>query len=997
MILHSIRLKNIKCYGAGPGGDGVTVNFQPGANGIAGRNGHGKTTLIEALAYSLFLTEPEFEERLKVGTYFLRAGEKEGEIDVTFAHGGQAYRIERGLGQSKRRSKVVQLEDGSTCALDDAEVEAFLCRLLGFSDTKQLSELFSRLVGVKQGRLTWPFDSRPAAAKEFFEPLLDVAIFRECAARLGEAQDRFEAMWTEHNVKLATAEERIRERVDSRDKVQATEQQVQVRSKAAEAAAQVQDAAQKQRQLHEQKQQAFDSAAREHEEAKSALQLAAQRREADQQRVSESQEAGETARKTKDAHEVYTKAGARLRELQRLQGEKLKLQHEREKASNALTAWQGKLAAARQQSGDYQAQHEARVKQVASLKQQALEGQENLQRTQADFESKQQATENAKQARETLAVWIQNLQNQIEEDAAEIAGISSIWSSMKLLDAGQMAKAKGGMEESERMLRDLAGKLARAEEAKRTLSAQLDQIKGGTCPFLKEQCRQFDPKAIQSDLSSQEKEIQELSRRHHDAEAVYQRAKKSWGDLVQEESRFAERKKNVDEKVERLVQDQNRMFPPSAQSDLARLDTYLGDGASRTQIEPPAQVFSKAGWAAAGGALDVRWLRELATAQKEFLDRARNALGRQDHGLKAKFLQFETLRTDRVRQEQDLHHQRGNLRKAEREAAELSSKIGELGKAAGQAAQQADLAGKQISDLDDRLRQFANLDQEIGREQATQDENAENHKRHLGAKPLADQLAARQVALSESAKLETQAQATARQKREAFELAKGEFDPAALEQARTEAAAAATKSALVQQALREAESELAKERERLRQWQEACLERDQLQREMGRFTAAAQVSKLAAKILKASAPAVAQRLCHRISNQAQRLFNQINQEPIELEWNAEPQYALRISPGDRRFAMLSGGEQTKLALAMTLAMIQEFSTLRFAVFDEPTYAVDAESRERLAEAILEAQKAAGLEQLIVVSHDDAFEGKIENVVYLRKLAETGTEWVRDGE
>jgi hypothetical protein len=29
-------------------------------------------------------------------------------------------------------------------------------------------------------------------------------------------------------------------------------------------------------------------------------------------------------------------------------------------------------------------------------------------------------------------------------------------------------------------------------------------------------------------------------------------------------------------------------------------------------------------------------------------------------------------------------------------------------------------------------------------------------------------------------------------------------------------------------------------------------------------------------------------------------------------------YSLRVTPGDRRFAMLSGGEQTKLALAMTL-------------------------------------------------------------------------------
>jgi hypothetical protein len=44
---------------------------------------------------------------------------------------------------------------------------------------------------------------------------------------------------------------------------------------------------------------------------------------------------------------------------------------------------------------------------------------------------------------------------------------------------------------------------------------------------------------------------------------------------------------------------------------------------------------------------------------------------------------------------------------------------------------------------------------------------------------------------------------------------------------------------------------------------------------------AAHVTKLAAKTLKATAPAVAQQLCHRIASRAQRLFNQINQEPIE--------------------------------------------------------------------------------------------------------------------
>jgi DNA repair protein SbcC/Rad50 len=92
--------------------------------------------------------------------------------------------------------------------------------------------------------------------------------------------------------------------------------------------------------------------------------------------------------------------------------------------------------------------------------------------------------------------------------------------------------------------------------------------------------------------------------------------------------------------------------------------------------------------------------------------------------------------------------------------------------------------------------------------------------------------------------------------------------------------------------------------------------------------------------------------------------------------------------------MLSGGEQTKLALAMTLAMIREFCGLRFCIFDEPTYGVDTESRDKLGDALLESQKAAELEQLILVSHDDAFDGKIEHSIFLRKTAAHGTEVVQ---
>src|SRR4029079_292278 len=162
--------------------------------------------------------------------------------------------------------------------------------------------------------------------------------------------------------------------------------------------------------------------------------------------------------------------------------------------------------------------------------------------------------------------------------------------------------------------------------------------------------------------------------------------------------------------------------------------------------------------------------------------------------------------------------------------------------------------------------------------------------------------------------------------------------------------------------------------------QKACAGRDEIDRLIQRLEAALDLTESARVVLRDSAPMVAQHLCDRIAAQAQRIFNRINQDPVELRWEAVPRYSLRVTPGDRRFAMLSGGEQTKLALAMTLAMIQEFSGLQFCVFDEPTYAVDADSRQKLADAILRLQDVneSKLEQLLLVSHDDAFEGRIEN-------------------
>jgi exonuclease SbcC len=125
---------------------------------------------------------------------------------------------------------------------------------------------------------------------------------------------------------------------------------------------------------------------------------------------------------------------------------------------------------------------------------------------------------------------------------------------------------------------------------------------------------------------------------------------------------------------------------------------------------------------------------------------------------------------------------------------------------------------------------------------------------------------------------------------------------------------------------------------------------------------------------------------------AQEIFNLINYDSIKLTWSST-RYSLRITPGERRFAMLSGGEQTKLALAMSLAMLKELSNLKFCIFDEPTYGIDTNSRNKLADAIITAQKAAQMDQILLVSHDDVFDSQVEHSILLKGATKHGTEVV----
>lgn len=979
MIIQSIRLKNIKTYGEGPDGNGVMVPFQAGVNRIAGSNGHGKTTLIECLGYALFLAEPVFEENFKTETYFLKHGAKAGEIDVTFSFKDDTYRIERGVGvQSKRRSKVIQLGDGSICAEGDQEVADFLCRLLDIPSPDRLAEMFSKLIGVKQGRLAWPFDSKSGDAKKFFEPLLEVEVFRQCFDRLKPAVEYFAEDRIQHQTKEAAVNERIRERADSQERLATTRQAVFDQTTAVENTAKARDVALQQKQKQEGFEKAVIEAKSARDQADAVALNAKEKRLEAERRVRESEQAAQTVAQSKQGHEAYEDAEKALQELEAKRAARDVLRTKREKAESDRKDREGNARAVREQQKFLAGQQDKKSAQHKDIAAAIGPIRADLESGQKAFERTQQAAEVAATDQEIVKAWVQGLPRLVKRLKSAADGIAILGTELSAWDPARISAARNVEKAASEALSEAKDLLAQARERKATLAEQLKQIGGGVCPFLKETCRQFDPAKIQSDLATLDSEAARLEARSKEARKAHEAAQKALTPLVTAENQLVSKREQLTRDIADYGEEFSAMAPAEPMEAARRLRAWhegiepSPKGLALPKEDLMAGHVSKLQQAAETLAAEVAsWWAETGPRISERLTVADNA------------------KTERAKKETDLENLAGQLAGLEKEAVQLGQAAAVKEKDAGRYDAEAAVFKTAVEELDEQLKPSASLDGEIDAQKTIREANKPGHERYLKFKALADDLGLRRENLKQGQASEQAAANALSLMESALKLAQESFDRDQLKLAREEYDQKLVEATAAAAHLVHANSELGRQETRFKEWKTACQERDEIEKEIARCHAAVELTEIARKTLRDAAPAVAQHLCHRIAVRAQVVFNQINPDPLELEWKAE-NYSLRITPGDRRFAMLSGGEQTKLALAMTLAMVEEFSGLRFCVFDEPTYGVDVDSRRKLADAVLEAQQAAALEQLLLVSHDDAFEGKIEHSILLQKSAAHGT-------
>jgi len=174
MIITKVELENITSHKK------TTIEFQEGLNILIGQNGSGKSTVLNMIGYNLFdfLPGPQ-KDYLRDETF---SQPKFGTIAVWIVGlNDDQFIVKRTLGKQSNDIEVLDAFTGVTISgvNNKTSLQEWLKNQISLKEGFDLAHVFRTSIGVPQGTFTIPFLQTPQHRKAFFDPILQVDIYRK--------------------------------------------------------------------------------------------------------------------------------------------------------------------------------------------------------------------------------------------------------------------------------------------------------------------------------------------------------------------------------------------------------------------------------------------------------------------------------------------------------------------------------------------------------------------------------------------------------------------------------------------------------------------------------------------------------------------------------------------------------------------------------------------------------------------------------------------------
>ncbi|WP_339120264.1 SMC family ATPase [Fusobacterium nucleatum] len=182
MIIKKVQLENYRSH------SNTTVEFTKGVNLILGKNGRGKTSILEAISTVMFNTKDRSGK--ETGKSYIKFGEKSSKVDINFiANDGREYNLKTEFFKTKPKKQTLKDMIGSEY---DGDIQEKLEELCGIK--KGFEETYENIVIAKQNEFINIFKAKPKDREEIFNKIFNTQIYKEMYdSFLKEAIDKYKS------------------------------------------------------------------------------------------------------------------------------------------------------------------------------------------------------------------------------------------------------------------------------------------------------------------------------------------------------------------------------------------------------------------------------------------------------------------------------------------------------------------------------------------------------------------------------------------------------------------------------------------------------------------------------------------------------------------------------------------------------------------------------------------------------------------------------------
>jgi exonuclease SbcC len=918
MEILSVTLKNFKAHR-----DRHFV-FQPGTNAICGENGAGKTSILEAIAWTLFNYRGAYKNEDLI---YNGAGSTQVTVAFISSRDGRTYEVQR---CTSRGYTIYDPQLGERLEYKhiEEEIMPWLRQHLAVAPGTDLGKLFANTIGIPQGTFTADFLLSPEKRKPIFDAVLKVEEYRQVNQDMLSLEKYAKAEVEQLERTIAQYEEALQELVplyerrmalqqaiaaDEAQLLTLRDQLVGLQAEKDKLSAWLQQVRDLETQMHhfktqlEAKQQAHQILNHTLQRARQALQYC------------ETHQSG---------YHHFLQTETALKELERQHKQRQGFLKQREQQQKKLTDQHTQMTRLTLQLEHLQ-QAQAELEQLQPLIHQQTEWEQQ----QTAIANQLQHLQAAHLEQQTLAKQVTKLQAQhhrLQQDIQRLQGMATITQEI------------ANLEQHRHRLQEQLSHI----EAARQFEADLQQLLQEA--IAKRDNHQTEAQHALVTLRQMQQSLPLLATASVDAVlAAIQTGMDLNNDLL--------------EKLQQILADLTE------QTSAAKLKQHLHQ--LKLQLETAYRQQAEVATLPDKQEQVLQLQAEMTQLQTRIvhLQAQRSA--------EADLLEQRSHLTHHLTQLGDPRGRSQLLQKSLDQSPQLQATYTQL--------QQVQATMQQaIADLDNQLAQFADLDNQLEQQHHIRQLYQTAYLTYLQYQPEASTLptleADQQLAIAHLQSLE----ATYHQLKTDYEAQRQQDDPERVKQVEAAFQEVSSQASRIEGSLPQQQKLL---QELDNQWaalQTLAEKRDRARLDLKRRDKIRKFITFARKAYKEAGPRITERYMQSITREADQIFRELmNRSNVTLQWARDYEILVQEGAHTRRFVNLSGGEQMCAALAVRLALLRVLADLDIAFFDEPTTNMDRLRREQLAEAIANIKT---FRQLFVISHDDTFEKVTENIILVER-------------